>query len=308
MQKRSKGSTAPDRGILVVDDDPQILDLIGSVFRKNGLSCALTGGPEEARAYLDDPGFEVALILLDWEMPGQSGLEFLAELKENRKYKYIPVMMVTGRSAAADVQAGTRAGAFFYLTKPFDSRILKQLATSAMDAFLAARLRDLPNARVVRPLAMAGRFRFRRLDEARELAAWLALACPDPQGAQLGLFELMVNAIEHGNLGIAYEEKTQLLSEFRLEEEIERRLRLPENQDKFAEVEYKDLGDSFEFFIRDCGPGFDFMRFQSLTVETAYSHHGRGIVIARNLCFDDMEYIGRGNQVRGVILRNRNVR
>jgi CheY-like chemotaxis protein len=301
-------STAPERGVLVVDDDPQIRDLIGSVFRKNGLPCALTGGPEEARAYLAKPEFDVALILLDWEMPGQSGLEFLSELKNNRQYKYIPVMMVTARSAAEDVQAGTRAGAFFYLTKPFDSRILKQLATSAMDAFLAARLRDQPNADIVRPLAVAGRYRFRRLYEARELAAWLALACPDPQGAQLGLFELMVNAIEHGNLGIDYEEKTRLLSEYRLEEEIERRLQLPENQEKFAEVEYKDLGDSFEFHIRDCGEGFDFLRFQSLTVETAYSHHGRGIVIARNLCFDDMQYIGRGNQVRGVILRTRSAR
>lgn len=305
MQRKSRDSIAPDQGILVVDDDPQIRDLIGSVFRKNGLVCAVKSGPEEARAYLANPDFDVALIVLDWEMPGQTGLEFLRELKQAKQFKYIPVMMVTARSAPADVDAGTRAGAFFYLTKPFDPRILKQLAASAMEAFRAARLRDLPDPRVVRPLLRAGRYRFQTLLEARELAAWLALACPDPQGAQLGLFELMVNAIEHGNLGIAYEEKTQLLSEYRLEIEIERRLGLPENQSKFAEVEFADLGDRFEFHIRDSGDGFDFAQFQSLSLEQAYSHHGRGIVIARSLCFDDMEYIGKGNQVRGVILRER---
>lgn len=302
--QRAKEFTS-GRGILVVDDDPQILDLIGSVLRKNGIECALESGPAGARAFLANPSFETALIVLDWEMPGQSGLDFLRELKANREYKYIPVMMVTGRSAAEDVEEGTRAGAFFYLTKPFDSRIFKQLAQSAMEAFNAARLRALPDPSVIRPLVVAGTYRFRRIEEARELAAWLALNCPEPQGAQLGLFELMINAIEHGNLGITFEEKSILLQEYRLEEEILRRLDLPENQNKYAEVDYRDNGDVIEFNIRDSGGGFDFERYTSLSLETAYSHHGRGIVIARSLCFDSMEYSGKGNHVRGLIFRKR---
>jgi hypothetical protein len=55
---------------------------------------------------------------------------------------------------------------------------------------------------------------------------------PEPRSAVYGLNELLINAVEHGNLGITYDEKIKLVVEGRLESEIERRLALPQNQAK----------------------------------------------------------------------------
>ncbi len=68
----------------------------------------------------------------------------------------------------------------------------------------------------------AGKFEIRTLDEARNLAAMLSLACPDSGQAGVSFLELMINAIEHGNLG--FEEKSELLAQDTWREEIDRRL------------------------------------------------------------------------------------
>ncbi|HNJ05855.1 MAG TPA: hypothetical protein PLB73_16460, partial [Leptospiraceae bacterium] len=57
----------------------------------------------------------------------------------------------------------------------------------------------------------------------------------------------------------------------------------------------------YSFFIEDQGEGFDFDMFLSLTPERAFSEHGRGIAIARYLCFDELDYVAPGNKVHAVI-------
>ncbi len=63
---------------------------------------------------------DVKLILLDWNMPGISGLELLKRLKSNEAYKDIPVMMVTTESEQENIIKAIQAGASHYLTKPFN--------------------------------------------------------------------------------------------------------------------------------------------------------------------------------------------
>ena len=74
------------------------------------------------------------------------------------------------------------------------------------------------------------RFHFRTLEEAANLAYKIAACFPEPQKAAFGLNELMHNAVEHGNLGIGYDEKANLLRSGSWREEVERRLNFPENQ------------------------------------------------------------------------------
>ena len=62
---------------------------------------------------------EINLILLDWNMPEMSGYDVLVEIKNNEKYKHIPVMMVTTEGQKSSIVAAVRAGADNYLTKPF---------------------------------------------------------------------------------------------------------------------------------------------------------------------------------------------
>ncbi|MCX8018369.1 MAG: ATP-binding protein, partial [Rhodocyclaceae bacterium] len=113
----------------------------------------------------------------------------------------------------------------------------------------------------------------------------------------LGLSELMLNAIEHGNLGIGYAEKTRLIAEERLEAEIARRLALPEYGVRKGRLSIERLPDGYEFTIKDEGSGFDWRAYLELSPERAYHTHGRGIAMARSLSFDRLEYKGCGNTV-----------
>jgi DNA-binding response OmpR family regulator len=143
----------------------------------------------------------------------------------------------------------------------------------------------------------------RTLAEAMALAETLAALCPDP-GRQLpGLVELLVNAIEHGNLEIDFDTKTQLVRTGEWAAEIERRLALPAYAERHVDVEVDRAPGHVAITIRDAGPGFDFSRFLDAHLAEASGLHGRGIAIARWMCFDAIEYRGTGSEVRVEIRR-----
>lgn len=290
--------------IAVVDDDPLIVGLIAKIFAGK---YEVKGFPNarEARDHFSVRSHGTRLLILDWEMPEESGLEFLRDFKRDTANRYLPVIMVTGRSDPADVDAGIQAGAFYYLPKPFDHRILRALVDSAISDHEAAIIHLDPVAREIGERMVECVFRFRTTDEARDLARWLASTCPDAEGAQLGLHELLINAIEHGNLNISHEEKSAFLEEQTLVNEIQARLESPEYASRRAEVSFKKKPDRLEFEIRDQGRGFDFQKYLSLSPDRAFSRHGRGIVIARHLCFDSLEYTAPGNCVTAIVKRRK---
>ena len=108
--------------ILVIDDEPDILELVRYNLQQYGyaVQCALSGeaGLAQLRAQLPD------LVLLDLMLPGIDGLEVCRLLKQDARTAAIPVIMLTARDAEADVVAGLELGADDYLTKPFSPRVL----------------------------------------------------------------------------------------------------------------------------------------------------------------------------------------
>ena len=145
------------------------------------------------------------------------------------------------------------------------------------------------------------RFSFRTLTEARLLAAKLGQFCPDAMQTEIGLTELMINAVEHGNLGISYDEKTQLLTAGCWEDEIAARLALPENAAKEVTVSMTRASKEIRFLIRDQGQGFDCQNYLNIDPTRVLHIHGRGIAWANILSFDRLEYRGNGNEVLGVV-------
>ena len=115
----------------------------------------------------------------------------------------------------------------------------------------------------------------------------------------MGLQELLLNAVEHGNLGIRYEEKTQLVLEDRWKNEVERRLELPQYRERQASVTYAKNTRTLTLTltIRDQGAGFDWRKYLEFDTKRAFDPNGRGIAMARMMGFDSMEYQGNGNQV-----------
>ncbi|MCB1507575.1 MAG: response regulator transcription factor [Hyphomicrobiaceae bacterium] len=105
--------------LLVVDDDNRIRQLLKRYLGEQGFRVSVAADAAEARIQLS--GLEFDAMVLDVMMPGESGLEFLADL---RKRSTIPVLMLTARAETDDRVEGLETGADDYLPKPFEPREL----------------------------------------------------------------------------------------------------------------------------------------------------------------------------------------
>ena len=286
--------------VLVVDDEPANVDIVRRVLEGAEYRVSSSADGEEAWQQLQDPSFPlVHAILLDRMMPHLDGMGLLARLQADPRLRRIPVIFLTADRNADLVSESIQAGAYYHLTKPFDRALLLSLveATVKVRTDLLEMEHQLLAASQATGLLEEAAFRFRRPEEARALATLLSQACPDPYSAALGLWELFQNAVEHGNLELTYEDKGRLLKNRELEEELRERLGRSPYQDRWVQVHYRRDAQGHLYTIRDEGPGFDWTRFLELHPDRAFHSHGRGIAMARQLCFQSLDYQGRGNVV-----------
>ena len=141
------------------------------------------------------------------------------------------------------------------------------------------------------------RFHFRTLDEAEALCLFAGYIFPDPARATKGLYELLVNAVEHGCLGIGYDLKTDLVEKNVWRAEVERRLSLPDNRQKNIEMIIARKTEGVFAIITDPGAGFDWKLYMGVEPSRAGDNHGRGIARALSVSFDTLTYNPKGNQV-----------
>lgn len=285
--------------ILVVDDEPYNLEIIQDYLESTGYELRFASDGTQAWEILLNEAKDIDLVLLDRMLPGLNGMQILARMKEHTVLQHTPVVLQTAKVAKQDIVEGMQAGAYHYLTKPFDEEMLQSVVKTALDEHVFYRtLQDELEQRTrTLTLMRSGTFRFQSLDEAQDLALMISNACPNPGQVLTGLSEIMINAVEHGNLGITYAEKTELVAAGRWREEVEHRLTLPEYRAKYATLEYAKLGGEIMISVEDQGPGFDWKNYLEVAVERIADNHGRGIAMAKILSFDSMEFIGSGNKV-----------
>jgi len=108
--------------ILVVEDEPAIREMTAFVLSQTGYTVLQAEDAAEARAHLANTPPD--LILMDWMLPGASGIELTRELKRNTVTQDIPVIMLTARGEEDDKVRGLECGAEDYVTKPFSPREL----------------------------------------------------------------------------------------------------------------------------------------------------------------------------------------
>ena len=116
--------------ILVVEDEPSILELLRVNLVDAGYDVREAPNAEAAHAMLQASLPD--LLLLDWMLPGQSGLAFAKQLRADARTKELPVIMVTARTDEADRVAGLEAWVDDYVTKPFSPRELKARIKSVL--------------------------------------------------------------------------------------------------------------------------------------------------------------------------------
>jgi len=110
------------RRILVVEDEAPIREMVCFVLEQNGYQAVEAEDFDSAVGQLVEPYPE--LILLDWMLPGGSGIQFIKHLKREELTREIPVMMLTARGEEEDRVRGLEVGADDYITKPFSPKEL----------------------------------------------------------------------------------------------------------------------------------------------------------------------------------------
>jgi two-component system phosphate regulon response regulator PhoB len=134
--------------ILIVEDEKPIRDMIAFGLRRAGFDVREAEDCAAARASIAD--FRPDLLLVDWMLPDQSGLELTRAVKRNKETADLPVIMLTARAEEQDKVAGLDGGADDYVTKPFSPRELlariqavlrRSASTGAGEAIEAGTLR-----------------------------------------------------------------------------------------------------------------------------------------------------------------------
>ena len=130
--------------VLVVDDDKRLRALLSTYLAKHGHRVTVAATAAEARAFMDGLAFDI--IVLDVMMPGESGFDFAAHLRQRSN---VPILMLTARGEPEDRVRGLEIGVDDYLAKPFDPRELLLRIGSVLRRTRAAPL-DMLEPSVVR--------------------------------------------------------------------------------------------------------------------------------------------------------------
>lgn len=286
--------------VLAVDDEEFNLEILIKHLKKAGFDTAEANSGEAAWEYLKQNPDKVDIVLLDKMMPGMNGVELTRKIKADPQLKHIIVILQTASVGTQAVVEGIEAGAYYYLTKPYAAEVLISIVQSAARDFRqqshAGKDKDIVKKDVLR-LIHKSEFYFRTMEEARTLSIYLSHFARDPARVAIGISGLLVNAVEHGNLEIGYQRKTDLLREGLLEEEILRRQADPQYKDRRVFVKLNRERDKIFIHIKDQGPGFNPRPYLDFDPNRITDPNGRGIAMANLMEQCKIEFLGHGNEV-----------
>lgn len=286
--------------LLLVEDDPLNMEMLAGYLLSAGYQFDRATDGRAALDLLSRDPHRIDVVISDRRMPVMDGLELARHMKEDANLRGIPLIMQTAATTLIEVSEGIKAGVYYYLAKPFEEETLITLVKAAV------RDREKNNnfeQRLVRQkdalsTIVNGEFHLKTPSDAENIAFLLGSLFPRPELAVSGLYELLINGIEHGNLKVGLEEKSRLLSTSGLEEEVHKRLNLPENTNKRVVVKFARQNGEVTVVITDEGDGFDWRPFMEIEPSRATKGNGRGIAKANLISFDKLTYNNKGNEVQ----------
>ncbi|HCM82958.1 MAG TPA: response regulator [Alphaproteobacteria bacterium] len=295
--------------VLAVDDDRLERALLEAYVSDLGHVTIQAENGAEALRILQEGNEPVDVILMDRMMPVLDGLSAVRNIKDDPVLRKIPIVMVTAVSNTKAIQEGLEAGVFYYLTKPIEAGMLRSVLIAATrEAQQNRTLSDeLRKHRLSFNMIHTCKFHFRTIAEAECLAGFMAHCFPDPERVLPGMAELLINAVEHGNLEIGYQFKTELLEHNNWNNEILLRQESPKYQDKVVEAVVTQKEDGIYLIITDEGQGFDWQRYMTIDPSRAGDTHGRGIAQAKAISFDKLTYNEKGNQVIAFVSKKKSL-
>ena len=271
----------PDRIWLCMADSNRTRVLSRALAK--GLGMTVYMGPT-----MDEEG-PVALVVAD-----DAHAARIAEARSNAAPKQFS-LLVTGNAR--------RAGADIFLDHDSDAGTLSN-AIEGLSAYreylIAVPDEDAAGLGAVRALG-EGEFALQTLEEARDVALFLGRTAPDPCQTAVGLYVLLANAIEHGNLEFDATEKAKGLAEGSWRRKLDKRMAEADFAGRQVRLRFHRGRRALSFLIQDDGPGIDAETAEMANPSRA-GYRGKGIKLARALGFTQISYLGIGNTVEASIL------
>lgn len=291
------------RTILVVDDDPAVRGVLVSRLKAaptyNLIEAA--NGREAIRILANE---RVHLVITDLQMPEMGGLDLLKHIQDN--YADLPAIVITGYATADTAISALRLGAANFIKKPFDlgevsATVWKVLATyeevgesQAITAYVEdfSVSTSIPNRlSLLRGLIL---YCMRHLS-----VAW-GVPLKGLYELNICLYEALLNAYEHGNLGLSYSDKEKLLDDPSKDytSHLKRLEAMPVCADKRIHFKMRATPGHAEFTVKDEGRGYDFRAIRSLEddPETAFRSLGRGLMLIKSI-MDDVTIKDPGSEI-----------
>ena len=280
--------------ILIVDDNIDLLDYLKDFFMIYNYDVILaeTGaeGIDKFREFMPD------IVISDMRLPDKNGNIVVKEIKEIDRD--VPIIIITGYSDHQLILSAMKNGAVDLLKKPFKPNDLKYLINKIETLFRKIKVklsasfvqwekRHIIIKNDIHIIRSVVDFIFSNIDYISEDVSFM----------KIGLQEVLINAIEHGNLDITNKEKQELLDRGDYNRILKERMQLPEYRDKFVDIKIFSTPEYLKITIQDMGKGFDPSSIPDPeNPENFLKESGKGILMAIH-AFDNVEYNNVGNCV-----------
>jgi CheY-like chemotaxis protein len=282
--------------VLVADDQEALRALLCRMLAREGFEpIEAKDGAAAIELY---KSLKPPVVVSDIMMPKMDGLTLLQEIK-----KIDPgaaVILMTGHGNEEILLRALQGGATNFFKKPFNVRNLireihkifqykvETVRSYLFSPFLVEETKSFalttgnaPYYPVVNQITL-------------QLPCLLAEA--EILNLKIGIEEMITNAIEHGNLGISFSEKSSAMEAGKLGDLLAERLARDENAAKKVFISSRLTTESFRITIRDEGEGFDWRNLPALLPENLLAYNGRGIFLTK-IYYDEVAYNDRGNEV-----------
>jgi DNA-binding NarL/FixJ family response regulator len=286
--------------ILLIDDEPLVREELGALLQDEGYEVITGADGEEGLALFQSE--KPDMVITDVRMPRKDGLSVAMTIR--REDPTVPVTVITGHGSETMAIEALRAGVTDFIKKPVR---LEDLSAALLRMRAARRpaglgFDELPPAVLL--VESSWTYKLENNIEAispfvEVLLKRVASGMDRTSLSELGLAvrELLLNAIEHGNLGLSYQEKSKALETGTLESLLQKRMMLPELARRRVTIKAHREDRRLAIHIIDEGNGFDWRSLPNPTdIAHLLSTHGRGVLLAQ-LSVNKMTYNPKGNEV-----------
>jgi len=283
--------------ILIVEDDHASRLFLESLLESNNYDFRSAENGIEGLNVFEE--YNPDIVLSDIKMPIMDGLELLEAIRDKNSDTIVVIVTAFGSENYA-IQA-LHLGANNYLKKPVSSQELLRLLKK-YKAIISGKYspESLPGKLINRTFSIEFKSEYTKIPKIVDkimIESAIDINDSEKVNIELGLVELITNAVEHGNLGISYIEKQQALDEGKLSELFDDRVHNEKFKNRNVKVDFFTDEEKYQWTITDNGEGFN---WKSIPDPTDQEHilelNGRGIFIS-NFLFDKIEYFGKGNVV-----------